>query len=456
MTAPASPIPRAIGIVRVSETKGREGDSFHSPDMQRQRIEQECARNGWRLLRTVEELDVSASGPSLARRTGLGPAVSAIEAGEADVIVVAYFDRLFRNMAVQLDVMRRVEEAGGELVPLDTGKITNGGAAVRMTSNFLGAVAQYHADRTAEAAGEAQRRAVERGVLPFPSFPPGYVRGPDGVLQRDPNAAPIVAQAFEMRANGATVKEVRAYLAEHGIERGYHGVLTMLSSRIVLGEIRFGQLANLRAHPAIVDREMWARVQRVRVPRGRRAKSDRLLARLGVLRCGTCGSRLSAGTARSGAYTMYRCPPNSDCPDHVTISAPKVEQIVEDAVREALADAEGRASAEAGIREADEAVERAQGDLSAALRAFVGLEDEPGAVERLGELRAARDEAQARRDQLGRGQVLTITAGADWDRLKLNERRGLIRATVERVDVAPGRGPDRVAVRFVGQQAAGG
>jgi hypothetical protein len=38
------------------------------------------------------------------------------------------------------------------------------------------------------------------------------------------------------------------------------------------------------AHEPIVDGELFGRVQRVKIPRGRKAKSDRLLARLGVLR----------------------------------------------------------------------------------------------------------------------------------------------------------------------------
>ena len=50
------------------------------------------------------------------------------------------------------------------------------------------------------------------------------------------------------------------------------------------------------------------RLQRVSVPRGRRAKSERLLARLGVLRCGTCDARMSVGTSQ-GRYALYRCPP---------------------------------------------------------------------------------------------------------------------------------------------------
>ena len=104
--------------------------------------------------------------------------------------------------------------------------------------------------------------------------------------------------------------DVRDYLRENGIERSFHGVQSLWASRIVLGELRFGELVNPSSHPAIVDAATWQAVQRMRVPRGRRAKSERLLARLDVLRCGTCGSRLVVGfRTRRQAVLHYRCPP---------------------------------------------------------------------------------------------------------------------------------------------------
>ena len=49
-----------------------------------------------------------------------------VEAGEADHIVVAYFDRLVRSLKVQLEVIKRVEHAGGEIYAIDHGRLTNG------------------------------------------------------------------------------------------------------------------------------------------------------------------------------------------------------------------------------------------------------------------------------------------------------------------------------------------
>ena len=75
----------------------------------------------------LEELDVSGGAP-LARRPGLRRAVEMVEAGEADVVVVAYFDRLVRSLTVQAEVVERVEQAGGAILAVDVGEVTNGTA----------------------------------------------------------------------------------------------------------------------------------------------------------------------------------------------------------------------------------------------------------------------------------------------------------------------------------------
>lgn len=443
---------RAIGIVRVSERKGREGDSFASPKDQRDRIASACERDGIQLLEVLEEIDVSGGVP-LDERRGLGPAVHAVEDGQADVVVVAYFDRLVRSLRVQDEVVSRIEAAGGRVLAVDFGEITGDTAAQWLSGTMIGAVSEYYRRSVKERSGEAQAAAVRRGVLPWPKIPPGYRRGPSGALEPDPATRETVVEAFRLRASGATLKEVRAYLAGKGVGRSYHGTQALLSSRVVLGEIHFGALVNLEAHEPIVDRDLWNQVQWVKVPRGRRAKSVRLLARLGVLRCGTCNSRMVVGTGYNGRYNHYRCPPVGDCPRRVTIGAEIAERVIVEAVRRELADVEGRASAEQHARRAEQQAAQAQADLDAALRAFGGLEDEPAARDRLAELAQTRDRAFEELDRLGGTHTaLTVNTVADWDRLTIDEQRALIRAVVDRATVSPGgRGADRISIELFGK-----
>jgi DNA invertase Pin-like site-specific DNA recombinase len=436
---------RAVGVVRVSEVGDRETATL---DDQRQRIEDWCAREGLELVDVLPEEDVSGGRP-LARRTGLRPAVEAIEDGRAGLLVVAYFDRLVRSLAVQAEVLDRVEAAGGRVVALDVGEVSASTSAQWLSSTFLGAVAEYHRRATAERTEDAKRRAIERGEPPYPNVPPGYQKRDDGRLEPSEDA-PAVAEAFRLRAEGATVMDVRDHLRANGIERSFHGTQALLGSRGVLGELHFGGFPpNLEAWEPIVDPEVWEACQRARVPRGRRPKSERLLSRLGVLRCGTCGARMVVGTTRQGrkSYAFYRCPPVGDCPRRVTISADVAERAVVEAVQELLRGVSGTAAVDTA--DAEREFEEAQAAFEAAVVAFDGI-DPAAANVRLRALQDERDAAlnRLRELRLASGAAVTVTAD-DWGDLTPDERRALVRAVVDRAEVAPAdgvRGADRMTV----------
>jgi site-specific DNA recombinase len=440
---------RAVGIIRVSRVGGREGERFVSPDEQRQRIESACARDGLELRAIHEELDVSG-GKALADRQGLSAAVAAVEAGEAEVIAAAYFDRLFRSLSTQAEVLERVESAGGSVLAVDVGQVTNGSAGQWLSGTMLGAVAEYHRRSIRERSAEGQIRAVARGATPWARIQLGYNRT-NGTLSPNPEEIPIVRRAFEMRDEGATIPEIRGMLKAHGVDRSHRGVQVMLASRVYLGEIHFGKLVNLNAHEPIIDRELWGRVQRRKVPRGPKPKSERLLARLGVLRCGSCDSRLSSAVMpQGGGYPIYRCGSTNDCSRHMVIKAELVEDKVVAWVKHHLAGLTGTASGAAGVSEAHAALERTQAALDAALRSFAdaGLIGEPVAVETLDKLREARERAKERYDEAveaNESLSIAVTVG-DWDELSLEGRRDLIKATIHRVVIHPGRGVDRIHI----------
>ena len=439
--------PRAIGIVRVSEQGDRKDESFYSPDIQRDAITKYCKVSGLDLLPFGKpEIDVSGGLP-LDLRPGLGPAVQAIEDGKAEALVIAYQDRLDRSLKTRGEVIERVEACGG-LVVTATGEVLSYATADKWAQATLGGfMGEYQRRIIREKSAEGQRRAVEAGHWIGP-VPPGYVKGEDGRLAVDPETEAITIEAFELRADGESYSDIRDYLAEHGIERTVSGVRAMLRSRAYLGQIHFGPLVNLQAHPAIIERDLFAKVQRTRSSAGRKAKSDRLLARLDVLRCGVCGGRMSASRNTHG-YLYYRCTSQA-CEQPMTIGAELVERLVVEQVKAAVADDEGRASMAESHRATVSALEQAQEELASAARVLSVVDDEAAAQERLLELKASRDAWQERVDQLGSDRAtIVIDAVGGWDRLSLDERRAVIRATLEAVIVDPGRGADRVAFQFV-------
>ncbi|MDA0169192.1 recombinase family protein [Solirubrobacter taibaiensis] len=444
---------RAIGITRVSQVGEREGERFASPDVQEDRLRATCEREGIDLIRILPEMDVSGGLP-LEERPGLGPAIAAIEAGEAEVLAGAYFDRLFRNLREQADAVQRVEAVRGEVLTVDFGRVTeNGSAAQWLSGTMLGAVSEYFKRSAKERSGAAVQRAINRGVPPWPNVTPGFVRGEDGRFRPDtPERVQAVVDALTLRADGQSVANVRDHLRANGYPAiSYHGTQTLLCSRVLRGEIHFGGYEpNLNAHDHIVEEDLWQAVQRAKVSRGRRAKSDRLLARLKVLRCATCDGFMVVGSAHHGEYPLYRCSPTGDCPRRVTISAEVVERAVETAVRKAIADEQGRASMQQNARDAESALARSQAELDALIAILDPLE--PAARVRLEAATAKRNADRERVEQLrGTSASITVHPATDWDRLNLAERRALIRATIERATVAPGRGAGRVAVKLFGE-----
>lgn len=445
---------RVVAVVRVSEQGDRHGDQFRSPVIQATKMIEDTSREGGVLVGTLEEIDVSGRLP-LNRRHGLRAAVEMIEAGEANVLLVAYFDRLCRSLKVQEEVITRVEAAGGKVRAIDIGDISYGTTAQWLSATSIGMLNEYFGRMVAEKVHPAHQAAIDAGIPPWPRVTPGYVRGADRRFIPDERVAPLVARAFELRADGMAITDVARFLAEEGIEgMTFAAAQRLLASKVVLGEIHFGKYRpNLDAHPAIVERDLFDRVQRTRIPRGRHAKAPHLLARLGVLRCASCGGRMVVESGKAKGKSFYRCPTKIGCSRRVTIHAALVEPFVVDAVEAHLADMRGRASVEQRAHAAIARRDAAEAALKRARRIALASDgdDDDDVIAQLEGLKAVRNARQAEVDRLGavgRSRVVTVR---DFRTGLLVEQRGLIRDVVESIMISPGRGTGRVTLKFFGE-----
>jgi Recombinase zinc beta ribbon domain len=260
----------------------------------------------------------------------------------------------------------------------------------------------------------------------------------------------IRATAFELRAEEAPVAEV--FEQVRGLGLTYASVGRMLKSTAYLGEVVFGELVNRSAHPPVVDAATWQRAQRAKATPGRKAKSERLLARLGVLRCASCGGRMSATTATTGKYNdrrraIYRCGGHvgDSCPQRATIGAVLVEEYVARAFLAGVADMTAHGTpVPDDVGMLAETAQKAQAALDGAIKAFTGMETEAAAVERLQELRSDRDAAQEALEQARDREAmptLSLRLVDEWPALTVDEKRRLLQAGLERVEVRPGRLP---------------
>ena len=376
---------RAIGIARQSNGDGE------SVAQQVARIEEACERDG---------LDWSTSSPSrtcpggtpLSKRAGLRRAIEAVEAGEANVIIGAYFDRLMRSLKVQAELVERVERggrAGARAGHRAADKRQRRPVAQR---DMLGAVAEYHSRTTAERTAGAIQAAIDRGVPPWPRVTPGYRRRDDGTYEPTEHRR-RGRRRLRAARRGRDVGEVRERLQAQGVELSYAATTRLLSNRAVLGEIHYGELPpeprglrpDRRARPLPGGAGGPGAGGAPREVRPAARAPERAALRL--------VRRADVGEHRAWrplAAVPLRRACRRRLPAKTTIGAELVEGLVAVAVKARLAGMKGRASARARSREAQAELERAQAELDALIALLDPLE--PAAAERLAKATARRDD----------------------------------------------------------------
>lgn len=434
---------RIANVVRVSEVGDRSGPSFSSPAVQRRQSLEWAARHQAEIVDVHEELNVSGGLP-LSKRIGLRRAVEMVERGEADIVLFAFFDRSFRDVAVQFQTLDRIESAGGQLWSVDFGRITAETAAQWAAQAYMGVNNEMMRRQTAEKVKKAHREAVERGVPPFGRIVRGYRRGADGRLVVEQTEAPLITEVFRRRANGVTLRACQQYLAEHGVRLSYSSMKALFRSRIPLGEIHAGKFVNLNAHPALVDAVTWQRVQRQTERRGRPPvdAETRLMVKLGILRCGNCHTAMSATLTVDSSgrkYRQFRCGRRPDCRQPAAISESLLEQVVVERWKAEYGKRLGAASLDAQVGAAEAELTRAQAQYEAFLDTFGDDLDLARVREKRAELRKALDAAvdMVSRVRAAAGPSEVLLAGRDWDRLTTDERRDLLRAAYAAIEVAP-------------------
>jgi len=439
--------------------QSRSDDGSMSVPDQIDKMRAYCEANGYAVGPVYEERDVSGRRP-LEKRPGLRQAVADVEQGRSQVVVTAYFDRLVRSVIVRSEVVNRVEKHGGVVMTVDMGRTSNATAGDKLNGTLLAAIAEYVADQAGEKTHVTKQRNIDKGIPPFPKVTPAYQRREDGTLEQHELNAPLVREAIEMRLadRPASYTALSRFLSGRLVDGEGEpltitpgGVEQMFRSKLMIGELHFGNFTpNLHAiDEPIMSHSEYRRLESKRATRGRYAKSERLLARLSVLVCETCGSRLTVDTARRGsgrkAYTYYRCG-NRLCTAHALISAEVAEAVVWEAAQEFAAELKGSASMAEDVEAARLKREAAETALADAIRTLAGLGGEAATKETLDELQAQRDAAVTEHERLKMLVTPDVTLHAGGI-VSFEGKRDLIRSVVARAVVKPGRGDGRIDVQ---------
>lgn len=424
-----------LGYIRVSRVGGREGDSFISPDVQRERIVAYATAHGHTIIDTITDLD--ESGGNIDRR-GFQNALARCEAGEANGIIVAKLDRFARSLADAVASIQRLESAGCQLVSvadnLDTSTSTG-----KFARTMLLAIAELERERITESWDIARSKAIARGVHATSRAPVGYLAGSDGRLIPDPATARIVQEAFERRAAGATVTEIARLLdTTNGRVFTNSAARYVIGNRTYLGEVRSGEYVKPNAHEPLVTLALFqaANARKAGAATRRDSTGEGVLLS-GLLRCAACRRCMSIG--RNGArppVELYRCKvthAGGRCTAPASISARPLEAFVVGAM---MGSEFEKIDAVIDLDALEAAVTAAEAELSE----YVTTMRATDPAFRIGydaRVRALNFASE----RLANGAKMGVGSGQfDWPKLTLQERRGILRSKLQAVFVRQGRG----------------
>lgn len=452
------------GYVRVSQVRGRGGDSFISPTVQTDRIRQWAAAHGHALDDVLVELDESGARRD---RPLLMEAMRRVEAGESGGIVVAKLDRFGRSLVDALALIERLEARKALFVSVADGFDLSTETG-RLVLRIMLALAEFELDRIRGSFADARRSAVARGLHLSARPPAGYLHVRDAEerlsapLVVDPIAGPGVTAVFTQRASGASWAACAAALKEAGVltawgneDWSYKSVRALIGNRVYLGEARHGEFVTPGAHPPLTDEITFVRAnQRAARPAKKLNGAPTILQ--GLMRCGTCRYAMSSANIRRDGQTYRRwiCIPGSrtggcDQPAAITTAAP-IERYVLDAVIERMRSVGAKAG---GGNEPDPEYAAATEALDGARRDLESYRDSPSILDALGAdrfaagLRVRAERADAAERELVR--LASAAIGTSDEKLfglaetlpglDVEEQQEIVRSVVQSVFIRPGR-----------------
>ncbi|HMH46895.1 MAG TPA: recombinase family protein, partial [Solirubrobacteraceae bacterium] len=235
------------GYVRVSRVGEREGETFISPDEEREKIEAFAAATGLKVRMNEPELDVTGS--KLARPI-LDGIMERIESGRSEGVIVARVNRLSRaGLGDAIKLVERIDAAGARVGFAELGNIDPKTPQGEMVVNLWLMIARMQWREYQEKFATAKGRAIERGWHVGPT-PLGFEKREKhpktgkliGPLHRNGDA-PKVAELFEVSA-GSGIHAALAYAERTWPDRSWSTfkVRRLLANRIYKGEVVNGTM----------------------------------------------------------------------------------------------------------------------------------------------------------------------------------------------------------------------
>lgn len=234
-----------------------------------------------------------------------------------DVILVWKLDRFARDKEDSAYYKWALKKNGIKVISA-TEMITDTPEGALLESVLEGIAQYYSAELSVKVVRGLTENALKckynGGTLPI-----GYVVDSEQFYQVDPLTAPVVMEAFQHYANGASMQEITDEMNFKGVrtKRGgkisINSVTRMLRNRKYIGEYKYRDIVNPNGIPAIVSQDLFDRVQErmasnKKAPAKHKAEDEYLLTT--KLFCGKCQCFMvgESGTSHTGfVHRYYKC-----------------------------------------------------------------------------------------------------------------------------------------------------
>jgi DNA invertase Pin-like site-specific DNA recombinase len=268
---------RCAIYTRKSSEEGLEQD-FNSLQAQRESCEAYIAsqkHEGWKVIPTAYD-DGAYSGGTM-DRPALRQLLTDITAGKVDIVVVYKVDRLTRALMDFSKIVEIFDRQNVSFVSV-TQQFNTTTSMGRLTLNVLLSFAQFEREVTGERIRDKIAASKKKGLWMGGFVPLGY-RPDERTLVIHKKEAEIVRTIFTLYCETGSVAKVEVELVRRGIRRpksiaitsgrAYGGrpftrgeIYKLLSNPIYVGEIGHKGQRYDGQHPAIVDRDAWAKARK--------------------------------------------------------------------------------------------------------------------------------------------------------------------------------------------------
>lgn len=428
---------------------------------QQEDCERRARERGWTITATHTDNDQSAS--TGRRRPGYEAMLTAIEAGQVDVVVAWSLDRLQRNRRDEVRLYEACRDRQVTLSLVNGSDLDFGTAAGRFVADSLGAVARMEVEMKSDRQRRAAEQAAAAGRRLGGRRPFGY--DTDGTTIRE-DEAQAVRDGYAAFLAGVPIAGVVRDWNRRDLVTGQGGTwkhdtvrAALLNPRYMGKRAYLGQVVADATWPGLVSEETWQAVHAVLTDPSRRStpKGGRYLLS-GLALCGVCDALVHAGGNTRKGHRGYRCSGSMGhfarmaLPAEDYVSAVVVERLSRPDAALLLSDQEqpdlGALRAEAMAlrgRLDGVAVEFADGVLTASQLRTITTR-----------LRARLSEVEGATADAGRVDVLGPLVGAEdvraaWEALTVERQRAVIDLLMVVRLMPPGRGtrtfrPDTVQI----------